>query len=73
MLSCLANICTQEIALETIDLIMGLINHTKPLIRKKAIALLAKVFIVAPELIPNNFDKLLVRMEGQEDNTSIYN
>lgn len=70
MLSCLTNICTREIALETCDLVMGLHNHTKHIIRKKSAALLGKMFLVAPELIPNNLEKILGRIGTVEENSS---
>ena len=70
MLSCLTNICTREIAMQISDLVMGLHNHTKPIIRKKSAALLGRMFLVAPELIPNNLEKILSRIGTTEENTS---
>ena len=70
MLSCLTNICTKEIAVEIIDLVMGLVNHTKPVIRKKSAALIGRMFTVAPELIPNNLEKILAKIGATEENSS---
>ena len=70
MLSCLTSICTREIALEICELVMGLHNHTKPIIRKKSAALIGKMFLVAPELIPNNLEKVLSRIGSAEENSS---
>lgn len=72
MLSCLTNICNKEIAVEIIDLVMSLQNHTKPVIRKKSAALLGKMFCVAPELIPNNLEKILFRINNNEENAGYF-
>lgn len=71
MLSCLTNICTREISVEIIDLVMGLQNHTKSVIRKKSAALLGKMFFTAPELIPNNLEKILSKIGNNEENAGL--
>ena len=72
MMSCLTNICTQQIAVEIIEPVMGLVNHTKPVIRKKTAALLGRMFAVAPELIPNNLEKILAKIGTSEENSSSF-
>lgn len=66
MLGCLANICNSQIALETLDLTMSLLSHSKPLIRKKAAAVIGKMFMLAPELIPNNLEKVIGKITTED-------
>jgi vesicle coat complex subunit len=59
VLSCLCNICTPEIASILIDKVLGLLSHTKALIRKKAVNLLSKFFLLDVKLIPGNLEKAI--------------
>lgn len=70
MLGCLANICNQQIARETLDLTMALLSHSKPLIRKKAAAVIGKMFMLAPELIPNNLEKIIGKIAAEEHSSN---
>ena len=66
MLGCLANICNAQIARETLDLTMSLLSHSKPLIRKKAAAVIGKMFTLTPDLIPNNLEKIIGKITTEE-------
>jgi AP-3 complex subunit delta len=67
MLGCLANICNPQIATETIELTMSLLSHNKPLIRKKSAAVIGKMFLIVPDLIPNNFEKVIGKIANEEN------
>lgn len=50
-LSCLGTIANKDLGDSIIDIVMGLITHTKPVIRKKAIAVLTKIFTMNPNRV----------------------
>ncbi len=65
-MSCVSMCLTKDIAENIIEEVIKLQNHTQPLIRKKAYGLLAKIFLIVPELIPGNLEKVLARIVKEE-------
>lgn len=71
MLSCLTNILTADMAPLLIDEAIMILKCSKPLLRKKAMALVAKIFTSAPKTIQGNLETILDSIILKEDNTSI--
>lgn len=58
-LSCLGTIANRDLADALIGHVINLTMHTKPLIRKKAIAVLSKIFTINPMNISGNLEKVI--------------
>eukprot|EP01006_Ploeotia_vitrea_P054875 TRINITY_DN67928_c5_g3_i4.p1 TRINITY_DN67928_c5_g3~~TRINITY_DN67928_c5_g3_i4.p1 ORF type:complete len:1320 (+),score=806.53 TRINITY_DN67928_c5_g3_i4:31-3960(+) len=57
-ISCLASICTRDLAEDLLHDIYGMLNSSKPYIRKKAVLVLLKVFKMWPKALRLSFDRL---------------
>jgi hypothetical protein len=52
---------------------MSLQGHNKPIIRKKVLAILARIFTACPQLIPGNLEKVVQKLSTDETNPSKHN
>eukprot|EP00331_Platyophrya_macrostoma_P027868 CAMPEP_0176451816 /NCGR_PEP_ID=MMETSP0127-20121128/28108_1 /TAXON_ID=938130 /ORGANISM="Platyophrya macrostoma, Strain WH" /LENGTH=80 /DNA_ID=CAMNT_0017840037 /DNA_START=1 /DNA_END=239 /DNA_ORIENTATION=- len=57
-LSCLGNICNNDLGSVVLNQLINLLSHNKPLIRKKASATIVTIFRKSPEIIPQYIDKV---------------
>jgi len=65
-LNCLANIATKELARDLIDDVVTLLSHSRPLIRKKAILTLYKLYVQHPQGLPHSFERLRQRLDDSD-------
>jgi vesicle coat complex subunit len=70
VLSTLTNICSADIAGILLNQAMGLLSHTKPLIRKKTVNLLSKFFALDQKLIPGNLEKIISKITEEKSNSN---
>lgn len=64
--NCLANIVTRDLARDLIGDIVGLIGHSKPYVRKKAVLSLYKLYIKYPQGLRLTFERLKEKLEDPE-------
>lgn len=69
-LSCLGTISNRDLLEQLLPFIIPITIHSKPIIRKKAIALLTKCFLFSPHSIPGNLEKVLAQL-NKETNTAV--
>jgi AP-3 complex subunit delta len=67
VLSCLGNICNKELGQELLQPVLNAISHTKPLIRKKALATLRTIFEGNPSVISGCMDKIAARLQEEQE------
>ena len=65
-IKCLANIGTKDLARDCISELLGLMNHTRPYVRKKAILAMFKLYIKFPQGLRLTFDKLKEKLDDSE-------
>lgn len=68
-LSGLSAIITPSLARDICDDLVGMLNSTRPFIRKRAVTALFKVFLQYPEALRDNFDKFAAKLE--DDDSSV--
>eukprot|EP00808_Paulinella_micropora_P018737 g66473.t1 len=64
-ISCLASICTPDLAKDLLSDIYGMMNSTKPYIRKKSVLVLLKIFHRYPNALRLSFDRLKARLADE--------
>ena len=67
VLSCLSNICTEDIAKNIIPEVQNLLNSSKFIVRKKLFCLLTKMFLVYPGCISDFLGKLAERLSKEKN------
>lgn len=70
MLSCVTNIVTVDMGPILVEDAIKILKSNKPLLRKKAMALVAKIFLVCPQTIQGNLENILDSIILKEDNPS---
>jgi AP-3 complex subunit delta-1 len=71
-LNCLANICNSELAQELLSDLYGMLNSTRPYIRKKTVLVLYKVFQQWPKALRLSFPRLKEKLEDPDHSTSAF-
>ncbi|CAD8051794.1 unnamed protein product [Paramecium sonneborni] len=69
-LSCLGTIANKDLSDSLLSHVLKLTTNTKPLIRKKAIAVLSKIFTINPLNIPGNLEMVIQQLQ-KETNISV--
>ncbi|CAK55642.1 unnamed protein product (macronuclear) [Paramecium tetraurelia] len=69
-LSCLGTIANKDLSDSLLTHVLKLTTNTKPLIRKKAIAVLSKIFTINPLNIPGNLEMVIQQLQ-KESNISV--
>lgn len=64
-ISCLANIVTPDLAEGLLADVYGLMNSSRPYIRKKAVLVLLKIFKAWPKALRLSFDRLKEKLEDE--------
>ena len=64
-ISCLANIVTPDLAMDLLSDIYGLMNSTRPYIRKKAVLVLLRIFKQWPKALRLSFDRLKEKLNDE--------
>lgn len=64
-ISCLANIVTPDLAQDLLSDVYGLMNSSRPYIRKKAVLVLLKIFRAWPKALRLSFDRLKEKLEDE--------
>jgi AP-3 complex subunit delta-1 len=64
--NCLANIANKDLARDCISDLVGLMNHARPYVRKKAVLAMFKLYIKFPQGLRLTFDKLKERLDDSE-------
>jgi AP-3 complex subunit delta-1 len=64
-ISCLANICTPDLAVDLLNDIYTLMNSSRPYIRKKAVLVLLRIFKQWPKALRLSFDRLKEKLEDE--------
>jgi len=67
ILSCLGNVRNKNLGQDVLPLVINCLTHSKPLIRKKAVANLRTIFTTNPHLIQENLEKVLQRIPEEHD------
>lgn len=67
VLSCLGNICNKELGQELLSSVLNATSHTKPLIRKKALAALRTIFEGNPSVIQGCLEKIVTRLQEEQE------
>ena len=62
----LANIVTQDLARDVSKDLYGMLNHSRPSIRKRSVLVLYKLFLKFPEIMEQNFARLREKL-GDND------
>jgi len=70
-LSCLANICTPDLAQDLLSDLYGMMNSTQPYLRKKATLVLLKVFQQWPKALRLSFDRLKEKLSDENQGQCI--
>lgn len=65
-LNCLAHIITPSLAQDLSQDLIPMLNHTRPLIRKRAVVILFKILLLDPEAFDICFQKLRDRLEDND-------
>lgn len=65
-LSGLSTIVTPSLASDICEDLFGMLNSSKPYIRKKAVTALFKVFLQYPEALRDNFDKFVQKLQDED-------
>ncbi|CAK9011600.1 AP-3 complex subunit delta-1 (AP-3 complex subunit delta) (Adaptor-related protein complex 3 subunit delta-1) (Delta-adaptin) (mBLVR1) [Durusdinium trenchii] len=65
-LNCLSNIATKELSRDLLEDVAVMLNSTKPLVRKKAVLTLYKMYTKYPQGLPQTFDRLRQRLEDPD-------
>lgn len=68
-ISGIATVVTSELALDICDDISKMLTHSKPLIRKKAILAMYKIFLKNPEALRSYYTRIVDRLD--DDDTSV--
>lgn len=69
-LSCIGAIANKDLSEALLEQVLILTTNSKPVIRKKAMAVLTKIFTITPHNIPNSLDKVLSALK-KETNTAV--
>ena len=64
-ISCLANIVTPDLAQDLLSDVYGLMNSSRPYIRKKAVLVLLKIFRAWPKALRLSFDRLKEKLDDE--------
>lgn len=65
-LNCLAHILTPDLAQDLSLDIIPMLNHSRPLIRKRAILVLYKMMLLNPNFLDRGFAKLREKLEDPD-------
>eukprot|EP00596_Hydrurales_sp_CCMP1899_P000436 CAMPEP_0119039688 /NCGR_PEP_ID=MMETSP1177-20130426/9301_1 /TAXON_ID=2985 /ORGANISM="Ochromonas sp, Strain CCMP1899" /LENGTH=993 /DNA_ID=CAMNT_0007003873 /DNA_START=91 /DNA_END=3072 /DNA_ORIENTATION=+ len=65
-INCLANIATKDLARDCISDLVGLMDHSRPYVRKKAVLAMFKLYIKFPQGLRLTFEKLKDRLDDTE-------
>eukprot|EP00002_Diphylleia_rotans_P039455 TRINITY_DN9155_c0_g1_i11.p1 TRINITY_DN9155_c0_g1~~TRINITY_DN9155_c0_g1_i11.p1 ORF type:complete len:1049 (+),score=253.74 TRINITY_DN9155_c0_g1_i11:115-3261(+) len=65
-LTAIATYCNYDLAVDVVSDIVGLLNHSKPYIRKKACLSLYKIFLQYPDALRPAFPRLKEKLEDSE-------
>jgi AP-3 complex subunit delta len=65
-ISCLANIVTQDLAMDLLADIYGMMNSSRPYVRKKATLILLRIFMCWPKALRMSFDRLKSKLEDSD-------
>ncbi|KAL6061399.1 AP-3 complex subunit delta-1 [Balamuthia mandrillaris] len=65
-ISCLACICTPDLARDLAADVVGMLNSARPYIRKKAVLVLYKIFLKFPDALRPSFPRLKERLQDTE-------
>ncbi|KAL4471701.1 hypothetical protein ABPG74_008594 [Tetrahymena malaccensis] len=71
ILSCVTNIVTTDMGPILIEDSIKILKSNKPILRKKAMALVAKIFQVCPQTIQGNLENILDSIILKEDNPTV--
>ncbi len=65
-LSCLATICTPDLARDLAADVVTLLNSSRPIVRKKASLVLYKIFLKFPDALRPSFPRLKEKLEDPD-------
>jgi hypothetical protein len=65
-LNCLSNIANRALARDLLEDVAGMLGSSRPLVRKKAVVCLYKLYLVYPHGLPQTFDRLRARLEDAD-------
>jgi AP-3 complex subunit delta-1 len=68
-INCLSNICNPELAQELLSDLYGMMNSTRPYIRKKSVLVLFKIFQHWPKALRLSFPRLKEKLEDDDHST----
>lgn len=65
-ITCLASICTPDLAMDLLSDLYSMMNSSKPYVRKKATLVLYRVFRMWPKALRLSFDRLRARLSDDD-------
>jgi AP-3 complex subunit delta-1 len=71
-LTCLGNICTPDLARDLAPDVVSMLTSSRPYIRKKAVLVLYKIFLMFPDALRPSFNRLKDKLEDPDPGKCSY-